>query len=278
MLATSSRSVQRILGGGGCKTRLGRRSGSTGWSQRANARSRGLCRDRPGLAGRVGHRHGRMRRGVTRGSRPRALDGARRRNRELGQPPPPHRGRRPRQGGGQLVSPSESWTRRGGMFSPRCSRANLFSKRCEGRRRTAEVSTPLGGGAAGHRAMSASNSRRVRDRPAMNADTDPAVCALLGLQSVSQSRFDERVVLHRIPEASRKATGARYAALGILNERATGSKAFSRRASTTRPGTSSDATRGAADCSGSWSSGLSRCGWATWAHTRSATGFPLRIP
>ena len=61
---------------------------------------------------------------------------------------------------------------------------------------------------------------------AMSVDTEPLIRHLLGVDRGRSREPDERVVLERVPETAREVTGARYAALGILNERRDGLEGF----------------------------------------------------
>jgi signal transduction histidine kinase len=53
----------------------------------------------------------------------------------------------------------------------------------------------------------------------MGAAAEPSIRRLLDVGRVLTTELDQRVVLDRVLEAAREITGARYAALGILNER-----------------------------------------------------------
>jgi GAF domain-containing protein len=60
----------------------------------------------------------------------------------------------------------------------------------------------------------------------MSVDAEPLIRHLLGVDPGRSRELDERVVLKRIPETAREVTGARYAALGILNEQRDGLEGF----------------------------------------------------
>jgi signal transduction histidine kinase len=60
----------------------------------------------------------------------------------------------------------------------------------------------------------------------MGAASEPWVRRLLDVGRVLTTELDQRIVLDRVLDAAREITGARYAALGILNERHSGLEQF----------------------------------------------------
>ena len=103
----------------------------------------------------------------------------------------------------------------------------------------------------------------------------PWLRRLLDIGYTLTTELDQRVVLDRVLETAREITGARYAAVGILNEQRTELAQFltSGVDEATHRAIGDLPTR--AGCPGGADrAGRSRCASVTWASTRPATASP----